>query len=351
MWNCGDDFIGFGVRNIIDYGLGQKANYIAYNRNPDLHLQRIKYKTINFHENGVGKSIDLSQYIARTNWVFDNSWHPRNSLENFSAVIFAGTPESFGPMVQPLTAALAIHELPVFYLGIGGFEGRDSWALDKLEPLDQQQLKNAALITVRDEQAENLLKDLNPVLLPCPALFSNTDKVLEKNRRGTRKKLKIALTTQPDKSLQPLSGQGVYEYTLQLFRALIECYDCEVVCHYLDEVQYLAALNVPIRYSYDARDYFEIFNQYDLLITTRVHGAGAAASLGIPSFVIAHSARSGTVKGFRSEIINPAEESVAAAMERISAFDIRRASRELKSHKEDAFRHYASLLGPVLKNL
>ena len=353
MWNCGDDFIAYGVRNILDQCLHKRCNYIAYNRNPDLHFQRVRHPSINMvdaGDNNEKKKLDLNNYISKTNWTFDNSWHPRNTLEQVSAVVFAGTPEWFGPMVAPLTAALADSDVPVFYLGVGGFERRENLKLGNLSAPDRMALQKASLITVRDQQAQSLLNRLNPVYLPCPALFSNQEKKLEQNERGAGKKIKIGLSTQPEKSYQPPSSPDTYVYTLKLFEALIQQYDCEVVCHYIDEIGPLSELGVPVKYSYDARDYFEIYNNYDLLVSTRVHGAGAAASLGIPAFVISHSARSSTVKGFMSELISPTEDSVETVLQRIADFDIKRKSEQLKQHKIDTFERYEKLLTPLLKS-
>jgi hypothetical protein len=353
MWNCGDDFIAYGVRNILDQCLNKQCNYIAYNRNPDLHFQRVRHPSIDMvdaNRDNKKTKLDLRPYISKTNWVFDNSWHPRNTLQNLSAVVFAGTPEWFGPMVAPLTEALKDSDVPVFYLGVGGFERRENLKLNNLSAQDQSVLKNAALITVRDKQAQALLEPLNPVYLPCPALLSNQEKKLEQTKRGSNKKIKIALSTQPDKTCQPPSSPDTYAYTLELFKALIKQYDCEVVCHYIDEISPLSELGVPVRYSYDARDYFAIYNNYDLLVSTRVHGAGAAASLGIPAFVISHSARSSTVKGFMSELISPTKDSVEAVLDRIANFNIQDRSEQIRSHKADTVKRYEELLTPLLSN-
>jgi hypothetical protein len=353
MWNCGDDFIAYGVRNIFDSCLGKQCNYVAYNRNPDLHFQRVRHPSIdmvNANKNNQKSKLDLRNYISKTNWVFDNSWHPRIPLDNFSAVVFAGTPEWFGPMVSPLTEALKESDVPVFYLGVGGFERRENLKLENLSALDQAVLKKAELITVRDKQAESLLKPLNPLHLPCPALLSSKNEFAKDNKPGGRGKIKIALSTQPEKSYQPPSSQNIYEYTLRLFKALIKHYDCEVVCHYIDEIDPLTELGVPVKYSYDARDYFEIYSNYDLLVSTRVHGAGAAASLGIPAFVISHSARSSTVEGFMSELISPADDSVETVLQRIEKFNIQEKAEQIKQHKDSTLKRYEELLKPLLLN-
>ena len=41
MWNCGDDFIAFGVRNLITQAHGSHVNFSAYNRAPELHQGRL----------------------------------------------------------------------------------------------------------------------------------------------------------------------------------------------------------------------------------------------------------------------------------------------------------------------
>ena len=115
-WNCGDDFIAFGVRNLLD-SLLPEVNYFSYNRNPDLHNQRTRHNQISVrNKDGKVLAIKLDEYIDQTNWVFDNSWHTRNGLDNIDYCIFAGTPEWFGPVVSPLVSMLSEAEFPVLYL-------------------------------------------------------------------------------------------------------------------------------------------------------------------------------------------------------------------------------------------
>jgi hypothetical protein len=184
------------------------------------------------------------------------------------------------------------------------------------------------------------LESAGAVLLPCPALFSSpTSRVRNPGR------LKIALSTQPETSLQPPSSEGVYQFTEELFRELAKTdHQCEVVCHYVDELTPLARLGLPVRYSYDARDYLGIYDEFDLVVTTRVHGAGIAASLGVPALVVKHSARTSTADGFLSQYIDPQWESVASVLARIDALDVSALSRELVEHKARAREDYLQLL-------
>lgn len=341
-WNCGDDFIAFGVRNIINQVISE-ANFISYNRNPDLHIQRVMHNKIKFQTDQQQFDIDLSKYIETTNWKYDNSWHSRNNLEHVDCCVFAGTPEWFGPMVSPLTQSLSRSDVPVLYLGVGGFERREGLTFEKLSQPDREVLHKAAIVSTRDSQAQKLLSPVGSQRLPCPALLSS-----EKERvRKPVKKPKVALSTQPDTSLQPPSSAGVYDFTLKLFAELQQEFECEVVCHYIDEIGELSKLGIPVRYSYNADDYFNIYDRYDLVVTTRVHGAGIAASLGIPSFVISHSARSETVEGFLAELIPVDSDKLDETLQRIREFNIYKRSREIVTHKQRTMLRYVDKLSAL----
>ncbi|MDA1299675.1 MAG: polysaccharide pyruvyl transferase family protein [Proteobacteria bacterium] len=343
MWNCGDDFIAFGIRNLITEILPQ-ANFIAYNRNPDLHVQRVHYPKLKINARGGSVVYDLSEYIQQTNWRFDDSWHTRTGLDPIGLCVFAGTPEWFGAMVHPLTRQLASSDVPVMYLGIGGFEGRESLTFNSLSGDDRSSLTHAKIVSVRDSQAESLLAPVKPHRLPCPSLFSSTSTRV----RGTAG-IKVALSCQPDDSVQPSSTAGTYEYCLKLFDELKKQYDCEIICHYIDELAPLGQLDLPVRYSYDARDYLDIYNEFDLVVTTRVHGAGIAASMGIPSFVVKHSVRTETTDGFLSKVIDVDADSPADVLFSISEVDIESWSRRLVQHKSEVRDQYLTLLQPVLQ--
>ena len=349
MWNCGDDFIAFGIRRLIERLLPGR-NFMAYNRNPDLHVQRLLFSKprlrVGKGEQSQEMDVDLSQYIKETNWRWDNSWTQRHSLDFVDCCIFAGTPEWFGPMVSPLTLQLQDSSIPVMYLGVGGFERRENLTFHQLSDTDRKVLARAAVVTVRDDQAQKLLGSLNALKLPCPALFSSKT---ERVRSG--KTLRIGLSTQPDASLQPPSAKGIYPYTFALFQELIKKFQCEVICHYIDELNPLSELGVPIHYSYDAGDYFDIYDRFNLIVTTRVHGAGIAASLGIPSFVIKHSARSSTVDGFLAEYIDPSSDSADDVIGRLLNFDVQQRSQALVSHKVRTMKTYLEILEPVVMSI
>jgi hypothetical protein len=63
-------------------------------------------------------------------------------------------------------------------------------------------------------------------------------------------------------------------------------FEVDAVCHYIDEFVEFARTLAPVRYSYEAQDYLDILNDYDLIISTRLHGAILANSLGKPAMML-----------------------------------------------------------------
>ena len=348
MWNAGDDFILFGAQNLLKPMLGS-FNSVVYNRNPDLHNLRVNFdQVVSFQAGESHFETNLYQLLKPYVTHRDNSWHESFNTDTIDLAVFAGTPEWMGVMVSPLVDSLVRTKVPTLYLGIGAFEGTSQLNFDQLPVKDQLLLIKAHLISVRDKTCSNaLLGPLNVNHLPCPAIFASD---ICKSRRHIQR---IALSTQ---GISARNGQKIHpailHYSVRLFRALAEQYDCALICHYIDELTELRPLlgdAMEFVYSYDARDYLEIYDEFDLTVTTRVHGAGICASLGIPAFVISHSTRSSTAEGFLANMVDPQNESVNAVIGRIAQFDIAAASVALIKHKEASRARYEELLTPVLE--
>ena len=235
------------------------------------------------------------------------------------------------------------------YLGIGSYEAMVGKAYDDLPPADRKALEGASVLTVRDAATADLLAPLSPTLLPCPALFAAHSESLR------REKTKVALSMQGSRegNGQPLS-QPVFDYTQALFNALADRYDCALICHYADELWELAPVfesRLPILYSYDPKDYAALYGDFDLTVTTRVHGAGLAASLGMPSLLLKHSTRSDTAEGFLSEVVAVPETPQEAVLARIDALPLAERSAALLDHKAQARAASLEALRPLIQAL
>ena len=341
-WNSGDDFILFGVRNIIDAVLPQH-NPLIYNRNPDLHRIRIHHPTVNVEAPNIrGRvAVNLAKGLDPVIWKCDNSWRPPHDLSLIDFCVFAGTPEWLGSMTEPLVAALLPTDIPVAYIGIGTHDGIEKLEFDNFPLIDAKLLRKADLVIVRDSGCAAMLAPVSPVQLPCPALFAAPH---QRQRTG---KVRIALSGQ---GMAKGNGQrvdgSVFRFSVELFRRLSDRYDCTVVCHYIEdyfELYPVLGSRLPFLFSYDPIDYLEIYDGFDLTVTTRVHGVGLCASLGIPGIALAHSTRVETAAGFLADIVDVSRTTIDDVLARVDAFDVAQRSARLIDHKratrEDYLRH------------
>jgi polysaccharide pyruvyl transferase WcaK-like protein len=125
-------------------------------------------------------------------------------------------------------------------------------------------------------------------------------------------------------------------------------YKVKIICHFYDELAGLQndfGADVEICYSYDSSDYFEFFKACDLVVGTRVHAIGAAASLGIPGVFIAHDQRADTVKGFLADIVEPTSSPHELLRRiRVAADEVNERSTKLATHKLATHHDYQTLL-------
>jgi hypothetical protein len=130
QWNPGDEFIFFGVRNLLEKAIGdRKINWILYDRHPDLNVNGFKKR------------------IHRNN-LLHNSFHKHNSRFLDLAVI-AGTPEWFGPPLIQFYDAVIKSNLPLFLIGVGYIDAPIKFSARELHCFQ----KLAQVITTRDEYA------------------------------------------------------------------------------------------------------------------------------------------------------------------------------------------------------
>lgn len=237
----------------------------------------------------------------------DNSVKDRLPFNYADLVVFAGSPEWRGRRISSLYNFILDNNTPTIFLGLGA-GSTNSLPLDSnnLSSKEIQVFKNAKLITCRDCTATQINNELNLFVnnLPCPALFSS------KNNKKIDKVQKIALIYGTDKATKSNNvSKTTYDYMIKLYTHMLKKYkniEFSFVAHYIDELSYFESdfPDYQLFYSYDSKDYLDIYNNYDLVIGYRVHGIGISASLGIPGIMIAHDSRSRTVNGFNAEIIN-----------------------------------------------
>ena len=344
QWNPGDEFIMMGALCILKNLYGDILNPIIYNRNPDIRVGCMwrssshGYKKTYKWDKKYWKGKSIISEIFRIGQ-YDNSWKDDMNISNIDFALFAGSPEWYGKRLKTMYKVIERGNIPSLFLGLGA---GDSVDFSKANSIVDRTLSKAIFIATRDRQTEQLLKIYNAKYLPCPALFSAPfNKLVKKVNR-------IALIYATNETLKGNNvSKEMHDYIIYLYKKLGEKFDVSLVCHYIDEID-RAKEEFPhydIYYSYDAKDYINIYNNFDLGIGGRVHGIGMCASLGITGIMIKHDSRSSTTDGFlaHSIKIGTTIEEVQDLIYNISN-NVKDYSQKLIDHKEITMNQYIDIL-------
>lgn len=350
QWNPGDEFILMGCINLLKE-IYPAFNPIIFNRNPE--VRQGKFSELNFLKSShwekwrpTGNS--FTRAFLRTGFL-DNSFKNDTDPSFLDLVVFAGSPEWKGPFCKPLYKVIAERKLSTLFLGIGA---GPNFAKQKLSALEQEVLGKAQLITARDENAAQFLADYHPLVLPCPALLSAPAPYEKKIPKVN--KIGLIYGTYQASNNNNVSRE-TYTYLKELYGEIIRRfspqYEIELVCHYIDELPcaYKDFPGVNILYSYDSKDYLDIFHRFDFVIGHRVHGIGISASMGIPGLAIVHDNRGQTTKGFLAGLITASVpmghvlDKITEHIEQIQTLNV-----QLQAHKQTTRNAYLELLGAKL---
>lgn len=349
QWNPGDEFILLGTINLLQEYFEQKKgevefNSIIFNRNPQIRRAR-KRDFIKMVDNFLGRD-----FIEKFR---DNSVKDRKALDYADLVVFAGSPEWIGRRLKKLYSEILVNKIPTVFLGLGTdskkpLEYNNKYFDDKEIEVFEKYTK---IITTRDENTFGAFKHFEFAKhLPCPALFCS--KV--NNKISRVKKIALIYSTVNAEGGNDVSLE-TYNFILSLYKKLLDTYknkyEFEFISHYIDELSEFKK-DFPkekIRYSYDSKDYLEIYSKYDLVIGCRVHGIGMCASLGIPGIMISHDGRSKTVKGFLADriFIDNSFVEFKDLMENV-VNNIEDKSQKLLNHKENIKKEYLKMFNKYL---
>ena len=344
QWNPGDEFIMQGSLRILRELYGDQFNPIIFNRNPDIRggasfrnktrnrAFTYKWDAASFRgKGGLHELFRIGHY--------DNSWKDDMNPENIDIALFAGSPEWYGTRLKQMFMAIEEKSIPTVFLGLGA---GDSVDFKKSDSVVHRVLRHAQLITTRDRATEKLLGEYGAVYVPCPALLAAGKTRIVKDVR------RIGLIYATDKTLGGNNvSSSMHEYLLKLYPELLKRYSCGLVCHYIDELDQAREEfpDTEIFYSYDSKDYEEIYNHFDIVVGGRVHGIGMSASLGIPGIMIKHDSRSSTTDGFLAETvcIGTDRNEVIKMIEKTKS-NIECYSNRLITHKQVVMEQYIQLL-------
>lgn len=285
FWNPGDDFVRQGVINILKETFPDTFfNFYFYDFNPD-----------NDNNNE-----DTNEYSNKL--TYQDLLDVSNVID---MIVIVGL--SAGNEIEPLYKWISTAGLldKVYLIGAGYENNYCDWHLNQ-NSLIQTIFKSAKLITGRTEKHPDIIDKLNKYNhLSCPAILAEKCKSV----------LPILLTE--DKNIDkvlfsiqiPFGDHSIERENYLLIMDILEeiikntKYEIGIICHYKDEFNHFININkkIPIYFSSFYQDYKNIYEQYDIVISTRLHSCIYAASLGMPSIVINSSPRIiETIKGMES---------------------------------------------------
>jgi hypothetical protein len=332
QWNPGDEFIMLGVRRLLETVLGPSINYILWNRNPDLFVDRWR-----------------DSYF-RPGLLTNSAIEP--TLDVVDLVVLAGTPEWFGrPVERIYRELLRFPDVPLMALGVGGTGPGFVFT-----PVEREVfLRENALIVCRnpvlaDEVNEQVGPD-NALLMPCPALFcspARTPRSIESFERTSP-----SITVQGDCVENQSAPTGFVDRLIRVVEEIPAGSEARFVAHYIDEFLRFSRLNpdADIFYSYEPWDYIRFFREsIRSLMASRLHGAIAGLSAGTPACLVNFgSARlNDASKPFGDLLPNLEFDDALDWLHALTADRCAETSAAVLAFKQAMFERYLEILTPFV---
>lgn len=256
--NVGDRLILEGCKRLLRLRYGPDIEYVEFNRLPDLQ--------------------EPAEPRYQRKGLVGNYWTPESKLLKYmDMVVLAGSPEWFGAPMQTLYKAISdeVPHIPMLGIGIGlGHR----WGM--LSKLDKQVLSRpeTKLITRSTETMEMLRRDnIESIALPCPAVLAFDPWTLHGPRTADTS---LIIGQKP--------GHGWHEVRESYLEGLEEAVsrEAELLTIHVKEYEYFLDNGFNPMYAPTVEDFRRIVSQYDHVLSTRLHGAIGALSLGCRAAVI-----------------------------------------------------------------
>jgi len=268
QWNPGDEFILLGVRRLLETLLDGPLNYLLWNRNPDLFVDR--WRNPQF----------------RPGFLTNSVLEP--SLDLVDLIVLAGTPEWFGPPVERIFRELLRYpNVPLIALGVGG-----TGPGFKFSPLESEifHRENSLILCRNQTLADDINEQIGPgkaIVLPCPAFFCaewDETRSLDSFARGLP-----TINVQGDTVENQSAPTWFVDQLSQIVAEISERSNIRFVAHYIDEFYRFSRLfrDADIFHSYEPLDYLTFYRERPrALLTSRLHGAIASLSCGTPACLV-----------------------------------------------------------------
>jgi hypothetical protein len=333
QWNPGDEFILRGVRYLLEAQLGPNINWVLWNRNPDLFVNRWQDSRL------------------RPDFLTNSAVEP--TLDVMDAVVLAGTPEWFGPSVERVYRELLRHpDVPFLALGIGGCGPGFYFAAHEREVFNRE---NSLIICRNPVLAQEINEQLGSekaIVLPCPA-FLSAPGFNERSSSDFEAALPTILVQGDTVENQSTSPAYVAWLKNRFFTPQNSDNQYRFVAHYIDEFLLFSRLNPnkQIFYSYEPLDYLNFFaTSARNLVASRLHGAIAALSCGTPAVLaeVESNRLSDAAKPFGNLLPSLEFEAALDWSTHADTRQLAESSSKIMQLKQKTWNEYQKLLNPFV---
>ena len=269
QWNPGDEFIMRGCRRLFASLDPQPINWLLWNRNPDLFVDGWKNS------------------LMRPDFMTNAQRDP--CLDLVDVVLLAGTPEWFGKPLDRVYRELLRHpEVPLVILGAGSGGPELKLAPHELEVLGRHNTLITTRSTALAEEINRQLGTTKAQAVPCPAFLCSP---IEADLTG--RPACTGVIAQSSAVINQAVSEEMYQELVAATTAWSQRpgQTTEVISLYTDEFMRLsrerALKGCAMVYSYEPLDYLERMHmRYNFVLSTRLHGALAAMSCGVPAILL-----------------------------------------------------------------
>lgn len=339
QYNPGDEFILMGIENLLKES-GAIYNTVIANRNPMIDKVGFRVYKDNSFDFKNWELIDYVIFAGSPVW-----WQCKSrvydickSLKKGSFVNtvgrFLNINRSF--VTDSIYSGILKYDKKCSFLGIGS--GRDNYNFD--HKVSEVMNNHTDLIIVRNQNTlDSIPAEYSPILQPCPALFSSQ---INKKVSSLKKILFILQDVNIKMKYDGLT-ESVLRYSLDQYAVIKKEFEyVRVACFAWQDYAKLSKhlSKNEIIYNFRAESWPCIISDYDLIVSTRVHGCGLASSVGIPNIMIRKGFRTDTVKLFNSLIVEPGDNIASI----IKSTDLESYSSKLNNYKCDCKKQWISLL-------
>ena len=330
-FNPGDEIILMGIERLLAQK-GFKYEKAIYNRNPAAAEQRSA--TVNSDQ-------DVPDYV-----IFAGTPEWSTEIPAISDVLSGPVAERLAPRFlarvlglrqtdrinDPLLRYVLKNRVRCSFVGVGS--SKRPTATHKISRI-LSELKD--VFVVRDGQTGDVFSAFNPVVAPCPAFFCTEDPAprAEINR--------IGFTVQaPHSNLIRVSNDGIQTMLSAVREVQDHTGSVEVICHHARDYEFARKQfpELTIHLVESATEMIDVYRQFDVIFSSRLHGCAAACSLGIPTYQLWHGLRMNTLELF--PVVN--KDARLSPVGWLGNLDVEAASISVLESKKRARRQYMPLL-------